>query len=68
VIVALAAHVMICQTPQLAVNVRQQFVESRLVSVAPPDEQLSYVRRGCHWLPLSESREAWIALKKIHAG
>src|SRR5215510_7204238 len=45
---ALRAQIMPGQASQLTVDQRRQFIERGFVAIAPPDEELSYGRRGCH--------------------
>src|SRR5262249_34641117 len=45
---ALLAEVITGQASQLTIDPRRQFIERGLIAIAPPDEQLSYGRRGCH--------------------
>jgi len=43
---ALRAQIIPGQPSQLTVDQRRQFIERGLIAIAPPDEQLSYGRRG----------------------
>src|SRR5262249_53188913 len=48
VVGALEAQAVGCQSAEFLIDHRHQFFQSRLVAVAPIDEQLGHLSRRCH--------------------
>src|SRR5262245_54108566 len=62
---ALRAQIISGQASQLTVDQRRQFIERSFVAIAPPDEHLSYVRRGCHQFLYMKAKVFWSTADRI---